>query len=124
MHPNSSSAYKELGILSYTNKDFDQALHYFTKQAEVAQRDTILMQDQRDATELSARYDIARVHALRKDIPKTIEVLDQLILEEKKARVALWFFDDFHQTSGIFSEILKDKNFLDTANTYITTFSE
>lgn len=79
LYPNSSIAYKRLGVYFYIKDDFDNAIVNFSKQLDVSLNDITLMQDEKENSKNSAIFDLSKCYALKQDIDQSINYLNKLL---------------------------------------------
>ncbi|MFA5916866.1 MAG: hypothetical protein WC850_01375 [Candidatus Gracilibacteria bacterium] len=110
IYPNSSVAYKWLGVYYYIKDDFDNAIINFEKQYETSGNNIVLMQNEKDSGKQEALYDLARVYALKNDAEKSIYYLNQ-VLDGKNIAIYTTFIEDIAFTEGPFGLIINDLSF-------------
>lgn len=111
LYPNSSSAYKWLGVYFYIKDDYKNAIDNFEKQFETSLKDITLMQNEREKSRKSALYDLSKTHALDQNIEKSLYYLNQL-LDWKDKDYYSNFLGEFSIKNWPFEKIKSDTQFI------------
>jgi len=123
LYPNSSTAYKNLGIYYYIKDDFNKAIESFKKQVEVSEKDILLMANDKRENKVSWQYDLAKAYALNSDVENTIKYL-KIVLDWKNKVTYSWFLMENTNPNWPFRKISNEKFYKDGVKEIILKYNQ
>lgn len=118
LYPQSAIAAKYIWAYYYTIDDFDKAIEYFNKQLENADKDIILMENERLWYREEAYFDLARSYAYQWKAEDAVKYIDMLIWDGKHVSYYISFMSEYVVWDGAFYRLADNEVFMAALEKY------